>query len=230
MISEPGPAPSRTHVVNALADLLVNAVGDRALRVAIDGPDAAGKTTLTNELADTVARRGRPVVRACVDDFHQPAAMRRQRGPVSAEGYFHDAFDYTALRRLLLDPLGPAGDRRYRDACFDHRSDTPLDRPPRRAPDNAVLLLDGVFLLREELRDCWELSLFLQISPAESLRRALRRDVALFGSPAAVRERYEARCLPAQKLYQTIAAPREHADVLIDNELPDNPLVLRWLA
>ncbi|WP_261559894.1 hypothetical protein [Frankia tisae] len=41
MIDEPSPPPSRTHVVSALADLLVNAVPDRVLRVAIDGPDAA---------------------------------------------------------------------------------------------------------------------------------------------------------------------------------------------
>ncbi|CAJ62317.1 MULTISPECIES: uridine kinase [Frankia] len=228
MITAPGPPPLRGHVVSRLADLLVTSAPDRVLRVAIDGPDAAGKTTLADELADAVTRRGRPVVRAGVDGFHQPTHVRRRRGSMSAEGYFLDAFDYPALRRLLLDPLGPTGDRRYRDACFDHRGDTPLDRPVQRAADDAVLVVDGVFLLRAQLRDCWDLGLFLQISPAESLRRALRRDVTLFGSDAAVRTRYAARYLPAQELYHAQAAPRDHADVLIDNERPDHPVVLRW--
>ncbi|MEX5635844.1 hypothetical protein AB1460_25165 [Parafrankia sp. FMc2] len=72
--------------------------------------------------------------------------------------------------------------------------------------------------------------MFLQISPDESLRRAWERDVALFGSPAAVRERYQARYLPGQELYRAAAAPADHADVLIDHEHPHAPHVLRWPA
>ena len=225
----PVPQRSRDSVVRALADLLVRARPGRTLRVAVDGPDAAGKTTLVDELAENVTRRGRPVIRASVDGFHHSEAVRRRRGSLSAEGYFFDSFDYTALRRLLLDPLGPSGDRRYRTAAFDYRSDTALDAPVHYAACNAVLLVDGVFLLREDLRDCWELSIFLQISPAESLRRALHRDVVLFGTPAAVRERYHARYLPGQELYRAHSAPDEHAHVLIDNEQPGAPRILRWV-
>ncbi len=229
-IDNPEVESSRGRVVRALADLMLAACQDRVLRVAIDGPDAAGKTTLADELAGTLTDRGRPVIRASVDGFHQPRDTRRRRGPLSPKGYFLDAFDYASLRRLLLDPLSPAGDRRYRTAAFDHLSDSPLDCPAREAGVDAVLLVDGVFLLRDELRDYWDLTVFLQISPTESLRRALRRDVILLGSPAEVRERYEARYLPGQELYQACAAPRDHADVLIDHEHPQDPRVLRWPA
>ncbi|EFC83244.1 uridine kinase [Parafrankia sp. EUN1f] len=229
MINDPASEPSpRDRVVSSLADLLLGTCPDRVLRVAIDGPDAAGKTTLADELAGILTDRGRPVIRASVDGFHQPQTTRRRRGSLSPQGYFLDAFDYTALRRHLLDPLSPAGDRRYRTAAFDHLHDSPLDSPAREAPSDAVLIVDGVFLLRDQLRSCWDLTVFLQISPAESLRRALQRDVALFGSPATVRERYEARYLPGQQLYQASAAPREHAHGLIDHELPEAPHVLRW--
>ncbi|WP_195905373.1 nucleoside/nucleotide kinase family protein [Parafrankia elaeagni] len=215
-------------MVGALADLLVGSYPGRVLRVAVDGPDAAGKTTLADELAGGIADRGRPVIRASVDGFHQPRAVRRRRGSLSPQGYFLDAFDYTALRRLLLDPLGPGGDRRYRTAAFDFHHDCPLDGSTREAPAEAVLLVDGVFLLRDELRGCWDRTVFLQISPAASLRQALDRDVALFGSPAAVRERYQTRYLPGQELYRAAAAPADHADVLIDHERPQAPHVLRW--
>ncbi|MCK9928286.1 uridine kinase [Frankia sp. Mgl5] len=228
MIVDPGVGSTRNCVVRALVELMVGTCPDRVLRVAIDGPDAAGKTTLADELAGALADRGRPVIRASVDGFHQPRLVRRGRGSLSPDGYFFDAFDYTALRHLLLDPLSPDGDRRYRAAAFDHLRDAPLDSPTREAVSDAVLIVDGVFLLRDELRDYWDLSVFLQISPAESLRRAMCRDVALFGSPDVVRERYEARYLPGQALYQASAAPGERADVLIGYERPEAPRVLRW--
>ncbi|AEH11795.1 uridine kinase [Candidatus Frankia meridionalis] len=215
-------------MIEALTDLLVTTRPDQVLRVAVDGPDAAGKTTLADELARSVTRLGRPVVRVSIDGFHHPEAVRRRRGALSPVGYFFDSFDYAALRRLVIDPLGPGGDRRFRSAIFDHGYDAARSVPERTAAQNAVLLLDGVFLLREELRACWEVSVFVRVSPAESLRRGLGRDVALFGSTDAVRERYERRYLPGQELYRTLAAPMDVADVLLDNERPDLPVILRW--
>ncbi|MBL7497990.1 uridine kinase [Frankia sp. CNm7] len=223
-----GESPSRAALLDALSELLTGHRDGGVLRVAIDGPDAAGKTTLADELADRVGLRGRPVIRASVDGFHQPAATRRRRGSLSAEGYFHDAFDYDALRTRLLDPLRPGGDRRYQPASFDYRADTALDVPTERAPDNAVLLVDGVFLLRPELRAHWDLAIYLHISPAESLRRALDRDVEVFGSAGTVQERYKARYLPGQALYRDTATPHDQAHILIDNEDPWAPRVLHW--
>jgi uridine kinase len=52
-----------------------------------------------------------------------------------------------------------------------------------------VLVFDGVFLLREELRPYWTLSVFLNVSPDESLRRGINRDAQLFGSEAEARGR-----------------------------------------
>ena len=95
-------------------------------------------------------------IRASVDGFHHPRALRYRRGPDSPEGYYLDSFDYASLRRCLLAPLGPGGDRRYRPATFDHRTESPTEAPGQFAPADAVLLFDGVFLLRPELGGCWD--------------------------------------------------------------------------
>lgn len=181
---------STTELVARLAGL----VSGPSLRVAIDGPDAAGKTTLADELA---AALGHPALRVSIDDFHRPRQERYARGPLSPEGYVHDCFDFAALRRAVLAPAG-------------------------------VVVVDGVFLLSDHLRDCWDLTVFLDVSPAESLRRALVRDLALFGSEAVVRERYEHRYLPGQRLYRATARPTEVADVVVDNDDPAAPTIRKW--
>jgi len=182
---------TRADLVARLADL----VSEPILRVAVDGPDAAGKTTLADELA---AALGRPVLRVSIDDFHRPREERYARGPLSPEGYVHDCFDFAALRKAVLAPAG------------------------------TVVVVDGVFLLSDHLRDCWDLTVFLDVHPAETLRRALVRDVALFGSEAVVRERYEHRYLPGQRLYRAMVNPTEVADVVVDNDDPAGPIVRKW--
>jgi len=49
------------------------------VRTAIDGPDAAGKTTLADELAVALRERGRDVIRASIDGFHRPRRERYRR-------------------------------------------------------------------------------------------------------------------------------------------------------
>lgn len=196
------------------------------LRVALDGPDAAGKTSLADALAVRLAGQ-RHTIRISVDGFHRPRAERLRRGDLSPEGYYQDSFDYDALRRLVLAPLGPDGDRWYRPAVFDHRSDTAVTHPPDRAPADAVLLLDGVFLQRPELRDLWDLRVFVDVDPDEAVRRAETRDAGLLGGPEAVRERYRLRYLPGQQIYRERCSPTAHADIVIDNTDLHHPAIIQ---
>jgi uridine kinase len=134
----------RDAVLTRLADMIAAIRLSHVVRVAIDGVDAAGKTTLPDELRPLLEARGRPVLRATIDGFHRPRAERYRRGPTSPDGYYRDSFDYDALRRELLQPLGPGGSGRYRSRVFDLHADEAVGDPPASAPEGAVLLLDGV--------------------------------------------------------------------------------------
>jgi uridine kinase len=215
--------PERSRCLESLATLILRVDRSHPVRVAIDGPDAAGKTTLADELAPLIERSGRPVIRASLDGFHRPRAQRMVRGPESPEGYFLDSFDYPALRAALLDPLGPGGGLEFRRRVFDFRTDEPATAPTEVAPANAVLVFDGVFLLRRELIDRWDFSIFVAVPFSETQQRAAARDVALFGSEEAVLHRYAVRYVPGQQLYYEQANPQEKTDVLVDNEDPDRP-------
>lgn len=190
--------------------------------VAIDGPDAAGKTTCADRLTEAVDR---PTLRVSLDHWHNPRAVRTRRGVDSAEGYYRDSFDHERFVHELLRPFA-AGAQAISTHVFDHRTDEPLIARQQDVPTTAALLVDGVFLLRPELREHWGLSIYLHVDEAVSLQRALLRDTHLGGEDE-VRRRYRARYLPGQALYRREAAPADRADIVIDNV--DPPRVLRWL-
>jgi uridine kinase len=215
---------SRADMVRALADVVASRPSSRPVRVAVDGRPASGKTTLADELGATLVERGRPVIRATIDEFLFPKAARYRQGIDSPSGCYHDSFDFDALHRALLDPLGPRGDRRFQVATYDRERDLVLPvRPASTAPDDAVLLFDGVFLMRPELSDAWDLRILVMASFEETLRRACTRDLASLGSVARVEERFRARYGPSQAHYVETVRPRELADVVVDNEDPDRP-------
>lgn len=174
-----------------LAELLAHEVVRRGLEqdrvvLGIDGPDAAGKTTLADAVAALLPP---PVVRASVDDFLRPYD-ERQALP------YDESFDVPALVAAVLEPfvasVGPG-----------------------------VLVLDGVFLHRPELRGFLTLSVFLDVPPEETLRRARVRDLDRFGSLGEVERRYADRYLPAQARYR----PTVRADLVVDNADPHSPVL-----
>ncbi|MEY9875236.1 uridine kinase [Streptacidiphilus sp. MAP12-33] len=211
---------TRGELVDRLAEAIGSLRAAHPLRVAIDGPPAAGKTTLADELAVVLRARGRHVIRATIDDFLFPRAQRYRRGQYSAEGCYFDAHDNAALCRVLLDPLGPGGGRRFRHAVYDADADTSYLPPAMTAPEDAVLLFDGVFLLRPELVDRWDLRVFVSVPFEQTVDRAQHRGTAPAGSPthaAAIERTWRDRYIPAQQLYLATARPTDHADVIVDN-------------
>jgi uridine kinase len=189
------------------------------VRVAVDGVGASGKTVLADEIGSELSRMGRSVIRSSVDGFHNPREIRYRRGRTSPEGYLNDSFDYDALLSVLLRPLGPEGTLEYRAAVFDFRSESRVVSGTATADSRAILLFDGVFLLRPELEDAWDFSVFVDARFDVTLERALERDLALFGDEGAVRERYLLRYIPGESLYLDRYSPRQKADaVLINND------------
>ena len=87
-------ALTRDEMLDQLANCLMTLQFQHPVRVAIDGVDAAGKTTLADALAGVLIQRGRAVIRASIDGFHRPRAERHRQGANSPEGYYADSFDY----------------------------------------------------------------------------------------------------------------------------------------
>ncbi|MBT5435652.1 MAG: uridine kinase, partial [Rhodospirillaceae bacterium] len=85
---------SREAILSDLCDRILALAPGRPAAVAVDGADAAGKSTFADALVAPLETRGAVVVRASVDDFERPRAERHARGRFSAKGYYRNSFDY----------------------------------------------------------------------------------------------------------------------------------------
>jgi uridine kinase len=214
---------SRGELIERLLSVIHAVAVTHPLRVAVDGPPAAGKTTLADELGDALRAQGRYVIRASIESFLFPRAQRYRRGELSAEANYHDTFDYAALRRVLLDPLGAGGDRGFQRAMYDNQTDSAVSEPITVAPVDAVLIFEGVFLMRPALNDRWDLRIFVSVAFEEIVARARIRDAARYGSPDDVERRFRSRYLPSQEFYLDTVRPADRADILVHNDHPQRP-------
>jgi uridine kinase len=226
------PEAVRSRVVAQLAELIVAVERSHPVRVAIDGRSAAGKSTLGDQLVAPIRRRGHSVIRASIDDFYCLWVHKLSRRHLSAGAFYSSAYDYAALRSLLLESLGPAGARWYRTRWHDGWNEGEIDEPERMAPEAAVLIVDGVFLLRPELNRFWDVRIFVDIDAEQSLERGVERDLTL-DEPVvrAVRREqrlqvYRERYLPAEELYLREVNPMALADIVVDNRDLDVPRLI----
>lgn len=183
---------------------------DRAI-VAIDGVDGSGKTTFADMLAPVIASRGRSVLRASIDGFHNPRAVRYRLGRADPEGFFRDSYDYGSLRRHLIDPFRN-GAAEVEVARFDHRTDREVVTA-QRAVGPSALLLDGIFVHRDELCDLWDFSIFLVVPFTVTFARMAKRDGCDPDPSAPQNRRYH----EGQTIYLKTCRPERRATVVIDN-------------
>jgi uridine kinase len=211
------PTTPVTTVWRALRDEVRQ--NNRAGRVivAVDGIDGAGKTVFADGLAEAFAEEGVAVFRAGIDDFHRPRAERHARGRTSPDGFYEDSYDYATFRRVLIDPFRDgsrtSGATGFQLAAFDLDRDTAVESQWVTGPRDAVLIVDGIFLNRPELRGIWNWSLWLEVPFDVAYARMALRD-GCDPDPLAPSNR---RYYEGQQRYLREARPIAAASAIVDN-------------
>ena len=215
----------RKEILKKIAHAIGGIGFPHPIRVGIDGLSASGKTVLADELAGLLQEHGKKVIRAGLDGFHNPPEIRHRQGPLSVEGYVEDSFDYMAVREKVLQPLGPGGDRKYVPEIFDHQKGEAQTVEPREAPEDAILLFEGVMLFRKELVEFFDFRILVMCSVGVILERAKVRDLAHFGDMETLLEKYRKRFIPGQKKYLSENQPAQVADLIFFNDDPEFPSI-----
>lgn len=205
----PGLTVQRRDLLDGMADEFLHHYRRGRTFLAVDGVEGSGSAAFADDLAARLGRDGHGVARASIDAFLRPRAERGRE----AAGYYRDAFDYDLFRRILIEPFRLGGSTGFTTAAFDWRRDVPLQSEWRTAPQDATLVVDGVFLNRPELHGLWHWSIRLDVD-ADTARRRLAADHGPVPAPVA-----EA----AQSLYGADLDPRAVASAVVDVDDPDAP-------
>lgn len=195
-------------VTDLVAGCLTTRAEGHALRVLVDGADAAKPDELCTAVAAGLRAAGRPSVVVRLADWWRPASLRLEQGHRDPESFRQHWFDYAALRREVLDPLGPGGSGKWLPTLWDFSADR-ATRVPRESTDaGLVLLVAGPMLLGRDL-PC-ELAVHLHLSEA-ALRRRTPPELGW--------------TVPAVVAQEQTADSDEVADVLVRVDHPDRPAV-----
>jgi len=212
-------------MIDQVCDFIKNKKTDHPLCVAIDGIDASGKTKLAKEFSFPLRRTGRQIINISLENYLQPTSIRYKRGRESPEGYYYDSFNYPLLINDILLPLTPKGDRKIRrvnlDNVFEKKSITEVEE----VEENAIVLFDGVFLMRPELINFWDIKIFIDITFDVAFDRVITRDSNKFETGQQMRKLYELRYFEGQRIYFERCHPQSIADIIVDNNNPRDPFL-----
>ncbi len=204
--------PAGLAAVVAERALTVLTQGRACVRVAVDGAVPDDTAALGDLVAGALRAEGRPVLRVRAEDFLRPRSVRLEHGAGDPDAGYEHWVDHLALRREVLDPLGPDGDRRWLPTLWDPVRDRATRAPREQAPAGSTLVLDGPFLLRWETADAVDVGVHLVASDAALARRLPAADVS--------------RVTGAWARYTDETWPQERADLVVRVEHPDRPAVL----
>lgn len=188
-----------TEPLDGIASLIAEHQGKGAmpLLIAIDGAGGAGKSSLARWIRDGLS----DVSIVEMDDFYCPTDdwIRRTWSP--EEGY-QNFFDWMGLRDHVLEPLRNKVSPRFQ--AFDWMRNQLNGW--KQVPLNPIIIVEGVYALRPELRSFYHLRLFVE-APVDIRTARLRAR----GDSEQDIQMWQA----AESWYLTNVRPQDNCDLIL---------------
>ena len=185
--------------------------------IGVDGVDGAGKTIFARELLQAlkIEVASKYMQSISIDDFHNVKEVRHRQGRDSPLGFFEDSFDYESLKKLVLNPIRKSnGDSvSIVPRCHDLNTDLLVTSEKVGLEPSSVVIVEGIFLHRDEIRDYFDFTIFLEVPFTVSVRRLFSRDGSIPDPSHPSLNRY----VEGQRIYFERCSPPIRANLVIDN-------------
>lgn len=170
------------------------------LLIGIDGCGGSGKSTLAKVIASNCTQ----CVIVHMDDFYLPSQQiikeKPQNKPIGAD------YDWERMRDQVLVPLHNDREGLYQRYDWDNDQ---LEEW-HTVPVGGVVIVEGVYSTRNELKNDYDLKIWVDCPRKTRLARGLERD------GEAARERWENDWMISEDVYVKEQQPEKRADILID--------------
>jgi len=183
---------------------------NRVFVLGIDGLGGSGKTTYAQSIEKSLINEGIQVEVLHIDDFIHPKEVRYNKAIAEWDCYYNLQWRYDYLIKEILAPtqLGNKIDKQIE--LYDKLTDSYFFKHIKMKADS-ILLMEGVFLQRDELRPYLDYVIFIDVPKEERLHRVLKRDTYI-GDKKAIFEKYEKRYFPAEEKYIKEYTPAKKAN------------------
>ena len=188
---------------------------NRALIVGINGVDTSGKTDFAIKLEEELSKRGHEILIVQAKDFYNPKSYRYSSVD-EVENYYNRTISFRRLIHEVLEPIKSEGAMNREVLLLDVETDQYSIVKRYVADQSTIVLVEGRFLFRKKLNDYFDYKIFLNISFDEMIKRAETIDMPRIGNRKDVMERFEKKCVLAQKYYIDQCDPVGRADFVID--------------
>ncbi|TFD08861.1 MULTISPECIES: hypothetical protein [unclassified Cryobacterium] len=152
----------RIDFLRTLAAEILHNYGRGRTIIAIDGTDAAARATFADDLAAVFREQERHVFRASLRYFQHSRAEQERLAPDTPDRLYRVGYDYSALRRALVEPFRMGGSTGFVTEEFDPDRDAWIQPTWQTAPADATLIIDGDYINRPELHGLWLFSVLLE--------------------------------------------------------------------
>lgn len=185
----------RVAFLRGVADQILATYGRGRMIVAVTGPAGADAAGLADDLRDVLQERDRRVFRASMSGFHRSRDAQAAFGADTPERYVRFGYDESALLRSLIEPFRMGGSTAFVTRVLDPARDAWVEPKWITGPEDAILILDGRFVLRERLARLWDFGIAIDGEPTD----------------------------PADVIAYAELDPRTGADLLVDLTDPELP-------
>jgi uridine kinase len=184
--------------------------------VAITGIDGSGKGFLSALLSRELEAGGARVALINIDPWLN-LPEKRFSAIDPARHFYESGIRFTEAFEQLILPLRKKRTHTVQAEIADATYASTFRRHTYAFTDVDIILVDGIFLLKRELRDHFDLSIWIDCSFKTALERALARGQEHL-PPEQVIGDYQTIYFPAQRIHMEEDQPREFATAKLIND------------